>query len=90
MDKIYIINDSIDMNPKVYSDFHQAKEYFLYLIRLEALDIYDGEIPSSILDNFDQLKDYIIDSLLERYGEITYGVSEREFTLYEREVKHPQ
>lgn len=91
MDRIYIINDSITKNPEVYSDFYEAKERFLENIRTAAKNIFnDGEIPWLIRADLDGLDNGDIERSIDDVGLASYAVEEQEFTLYEREVKHPQ
>lgn len=91
MDRIYIINDSITKNPEVYSDFYEAKERFLENIRTAAKNIFnDGEIPWLIRADLDGLDNGDIERSIDDVGLASYAVEEQEFTLYEREVNHPQ
>lgn len=89
MDRIYIINDSITKNPEVYSDFYEAKERFLENIRTVAKNTF-GEIPWIIRADLDWLDSRYIEHRIDDVGLASYAVEEQEFTLYEREVNHPQ
>lgn len=89
MDRIYIINDSITKNPEVYSDFYEAKERFLENIRTVAKNTF-GEIPWIIRADLDWLDSRYIEHRIEDVGLASYAIEGQEFTLYEREIKHPQ
>lgn len=89
MDRIYIINDSITKNPEVYSDFYEAKERFLEIIRTAAKNTF-GDIPWLIRVDLDVLDNKDIERSIDYVGLASYSVEEQEFFLYEREVKHPQ
>ncbi len=89
MDRIYIINDSINMDPEAYSDFYEAKERFLEIIRTVAKNTF-GEIPWLIRADLDGLDNGDIKRSIDDVGLASYAVEEQEFILYEREVRHPQ
>lgn len=91
MDIIYIVNDSITKNPEVYSDFYEAKERFLENIRTAAKNIFsDGEISWIIRADLDWLDNRYIEHRIEDVDLASYTLEGQEFTLYKREVKHPQ
>lgn len=91
MDKIYIINDLINMNLEAYSDFYEAKERFLEIIRTAAKNIFrDGEIPWLIRADLDVLDKEDIERSINEVGLASYSIEEQDVILYEREVKHPQ
>lgn len=89
MDIIYIINDSINMDPEAYSDFYEAKERFLEIIKTVVKNTL-GEIPRVIHADLDGLDDGDIEYNIDAVGLARYTFEGQEFTLYERQVKHPQ
>lgn len=89
MDIIYIINDSINMDPEAYSDFYEAKERFLEIIKTVVKNTL-GEIPGAIHADLDGLDDGDIEYNIDAVGLARYTFEGQEFTLYEREIKYPQ
>lgn len=86
MDMIYIINDTLTMDPEVYADYNEAKERFIKQLRLIATNAYKGEIPTHILNDIEILEDSLIDKEIEDVGEVSYEIDDQCFTLYERNL----
>lgn len=88
MDMVYIINDTLTMDPEVYADYNEAKERFIEQLRLVATNTYKGEIPTQILNDIETLEDSLIDKEIEDIGEASYEIDDQCFTLYERKVNY--
>ena len=88
MDMVYIINDTLTMNPEVYADYNEAKECFVEQLRLVAINAYKGEIPTHILNDIETLEDSLIDKELVDVGEASYEIDDQCFTLYERKLNY--
>ena len=88
MDMVYIINDTLTMNPEVYADYNEAKEHFIEQLRLVATNTYKGDIPTSILNDIETLEDSLIDKELVDVGEASYEIDDQCFTLYERKLNY--
>ena len=90
MDMVYIINDTLTMNPEVYADQNEAKERFIKQLRLVATNAYKGEILTHILNDIETLEDSLIDKELVDVGEASYEIEDWCFTLYERKINYLQ
>ena len=90
MDMVYIINDTLTMNPEVYADQNEAKERFIKQLRLVATNAYKGEILTHILNDIETLEDSLIDKELVDVGEASYEIDDWCFTLYERKINYLQ
>ena len=90
MDIVYIINDNLTMDPAVYADYNEAKECFIEQLRFVAAYIYNGEIPTHILNDIETLEDSLIDKEIEDVGEAFYEIDDQCFTLYERKLNYLQ
>ena len=87
MDMIYIINDTLTMDPEVYADYNEAKECFIEQLRLVATNTYKGGIPTHILNDIETLEDSLIDKELVDVREVSYEIDDQCFTLYERPIQ---
>ena len=88
MDMVYIINDTLTMDPEVYADYNEAKERFIEQLRLVATNTYKGEIPTHILNDIETLEDSLIDKELVDVREVSYEINDQRFTLYERKLNY--
>ena len=88
MDMVYIINDNLRMNPEVYADYNEAKEWFIEQLRFVATYNYNGEIPTHVLNDIETLEDSLIDKEIEDMGEVSYEIDDQCFTLYERKLNY--
>ena len=90
MDMVYIINDTLTMDPEVYADYNEAKERFIEQLRFVAITIYKKEIPTQILNDIEAFEDSLIDKEIEDVGEVSYEIEDQCFTLYERKLNYLQ
>ena len=90
MDMVYIVNDTLTMDPEVYADYNEAKERFIEQLRFIAITIYKKEIPTHILNDIEALEDSLIDKEIEDMGEVSYEINDQCFTLYERKLNYLQ
>lgn len=85
---VYIINNTLTMDPEVYADYNEAKERFIEQLRLVATNTYKREIPTHILNDIETLEDSLIDKKIEDVGEASYEIDDQCFTLYERKLNY--
>ncbi len=90
MDKVYIINNTICMDPEVYTDYNEAKARFISQLRFAATRKGDGEIPAHLLNDIEVLEDSLIDKEIEDIQEVSYEIDDQCFTLYERVLNYLQ
>lgn len=90
MSKVYIINDTLLMDPEVYTDYNEAKARFISQLRFAATRKSDGEIPTHLLNDIEVLEDSLIDKEIEDIQEVSYEIDDQCFTLYERVLNYHQ
>ena len=85
---VYIINNTLTMDPEVHADYNEAKRCFIEQLRSVATNTYKREIPTHILNDIETLEDSLIDKKIEDIGEASYEIDDQCFTLYERKVNY--